>query len=385
MSMNFFRRHLANQLTAYCHGELPPAEAQRVAEHLRQCERCRGEHQKIEAAVQSLQRMAQETAPDSLWRGIESALDAPARPAGIPVLRFSAAAAMALLLIVAGLVYWNVGSRRPQPPEIAQNSQPAWTAMRIDGTPTIDSRPMEENDRLQLGESLVTDRASRAQLSVGDIGEIELEPNSRLRLVAAQEDNHRIALSRGKMQAVIWAPPRKFFVETPSALAVDLGCAYSLEVNDNGQSTLEVQVGIVAFESPAGESFIPQGAICISRPGSGLGTPYFKTASAAMQKAIAVFDTEKAGAPARSAAIETILKLAGKQDALTLWHMLSRTEGEDRGRVYDRFAQLVSPPSVVTREGILAGNRSMLDAWGAQFELVDLPFWRGWKRPAPSK
>jgi hypothetical protein len=383
--MNFFRRHLANQLTAYCHGELPPAEAQRVAEHLRQCDRCRREHEKIEATVQSLRGMTQEAAPDSLWRGIESALDAPARPVGIPVFRFAAAAAMALLLIVAGLVYWNVRYRRPQPPQVARNSQPAWAAMRVEGNPTIDSRPMEENDRLQLGESLVTDPASRAQLSVGEIGEIELEPNSRLRLVAAQENNHRIALSRGKMQAVIWAPPRKFFVETPSALAVDLGCAYSLEVNDDGQSTLEVQVGIVAFESPGGESFIPQGAICISRPGDGLGTPYFKTASEAMQKAIAAFDTEKAGSPARATAIETILKLAGKQDALTLWHLLSRTEGEDRGRVYDRFAELVPPPPVITREGILAGNRFMLDAWGAKFELVDLPFWRGWKRPAPSK
>ena len=32
-----------------------------------------------------------------------------------------------------------------------------------------------------------------------------------------------LALARGKMEAFIWAPPRQFFVDTPSAVAVDLG------------------------------------------------------------------------------------------------------------------------------------------------------------------
>ena len=52
--------------------------------------------------------------------------------------------------------------------------------------------------------------------------------------------DNRLALERGRIYATILAPPQKFFVETPSALAVDLGCAYSLEVIDTGETILFV-------------------------------------------------------------------------------------------------------------------------------------------------
>ena len=63
---------------------------------------------------------------------------------------------------------------------------------------------------------------------VGEIGSVEVEPNTRLRVVAAQPGEHRLALERGEIRAKITAPPRLFFVETASGTAVDLGCEYKL-------------------------------------------------------------------------------------------------------------------------------------------------------------
>src|SRR5207253_7821011 len=126
---------------------------------------------------------------------------------------------------------------------------------------------------------LETDSSSRAKISVGRIGQVEVDPNTRLRLVQTRLTEHRLALARGRMQARIWAPPRLFFVDTPSAEAVDLGCAYTLAVDDAGGSLLQVTSGYVAFVRDGRESKVPAGAVCVTRPGIGPGTPYFADAS----------------------------------------------------------------------------------------------------------
>ena len=113
-----------------------------------------------------------------------------------------------------------------------------WTVARMEGAPTINAKIMRATGQLAVGQWLITDHASRAKIDVGEIGEVELEPDSRLRLVRARQTDHRLALARGTMRAMIWAPPRLFSVETPSAVAVDLGCTYTLEVDKAGISFL---------------------------------------------------------------------------------------------------------------------------------------------------
>jgi hypothetical protein len=63
-----------------------------------------------------------------------------------------------------------------------------------------------------------------------------------------------------------------------------------------------------------------------------------------------------------------LLKEARTRDTLTLWHLLTRTSGADRVRVYERLAQLAPPPSNVTRDGILSLDQRMLDAWKGALE-----------------
>ena len=41
-----------------------------------------------------------------------------------------------------------------------------------------------------------------------------------------------MALDQGTIHARIWAPPKFFYVNTQAAVAVDLGCAYTLHVDD---------------------------------------------------------------------------------------------------------------------------------------------------------
>jgi hypothetical protein len=265
-------------------------------------------------------------------------------------------AAAAVLLLAASVgVFWIYRSSRMPP-------KPSWFVKRLDGAPRIGSEQISNNGRLAVGEWLETDGSSRAQIDVATIGNVDIEENSRVRLLQSRADEHRLELVRGKMSARIWAPPRLFFVDTPSAVAADYGCAYTLEVKDDGGSLLHVTSGWVAMESKDLESLVPAGASCETRPGVGPGTAYFDDALPSFREALKKVDFER-DAAVRSAALTTVLDHARPRDTLTLWYLFKRFEGQDRERLYDKLASFVPPPTGVTREGMLQLDKKMMDEW----------------------
>jgi len=324
-----------------------------------------------------------------------------------------AVAAAAIFLLALGVRYGYRWTR------------PSWEVERLAGTPRVGSTVIRQAGRLRVGEWLETDAASRARINVGAIGEVQVDPETRLQLLQARADEHRLSLQQGKLHAIIWAPPRLFYVNTPSATAIDLGCRYTLEVGPSGAGFLHVTYGWVAFEQQGRESFVPANAMCATRPGIGPGTPYFEDAPQALRDALAKLDFElvsvsgavSGGVPGgisggipggiaggvqggvaggieggvegirrqREATLTSALNAARPRDALTLWHLLSRTEGAERGRVFDRLEQYVPPPTGVTREGILAGDRHMLDLWWDSLGLRDTSWWRMWKGQVPAR
>ncbi len=265
---------------------------------------------------------------------------------------------------------------------------PAWDVARLAGTPTLGARRMGDHGRLAPGQTLRTDAASSAILNAGAVGEIQVDPGSRLRLVESRSGRQRLALDLGAIHAMIWAPPGQFVVETPSAVAVDLGCAYTLQVDDKGASLLRVTFGWVGFTLHGRESFIPEGAMCATRPGIGPGTPYFADAAPAFRTALEDLDfgppaPEAALARQKSGALDELLANARPRDALTLWHLLARLDQPQRALVYSRLAALVPPPSGVTRQGILSGDKHMRDLWWNALGLGDTSWWRMWERDWP--
>jgi hypothetical protein len=189
------------------------------------------------------------------------------------------------------------------------------------------------------------------------IGEVDVQPKSRIRLIETKPEEHRISLDHGKISATIWAPPRLFFVETPSATAIDLGCMYTLEVAEDGSGLLKVTSGWVALQSGEAESLIPADASCRTKKFYGPGTPYFEDASSEFKRALSEFDFSRN----KSAALTTVLNEARERDALSLWHILFKVLDEDKEETYNRLAELVEIPEDVTKEGLMNGNREMMD------------------------
>ncbi len=264
--------------------------------------------------------------------------------------------AAAAVVLAAAAVAWIARS----------GAAPRWSVESLQGTPVVGSKPVTEAMTLPVGERVETDGSSRAKLGIAGIAEISVGPNSRLRLLKSLPIEQRLALDRGTISAKIWAPPRLFFIQTPSALAVDLGCAYTLEVDDSGAGILRVETGWVSFERDGRESIVPAGAVCATRSG-GPGTPYYEDASPEFRRALESLDFGAGG----GAALSAILTGARRRDGLTLWHLLARTRGDDRAWVYERFAELVPPPPGVTREKILRGEDRALESW--RWELEGMP------------
>jgi len=356
-----FSQHVSKDLSAYCHGELGPAETQHLAEHLLACARCRTEFEAVKLGIKFAERLPHPPAPASLWTEIErlsqsgSLTAIPARSAlnlRRPILAALAAAVLMALGIGIFLGWQNL-------------SRPSWEVARLAGLPRIGSSVIKNKGRLSIGEWLETDASSRAEIAVGAIGQVQLDPNTRVRLLETKPTEHRLELAHGKLSARIWAPPRLFFVDTPSAVAADLGCAYTLEVDREGASLLRVTSGWVSLQLKDRESMVPAGAACKTQPGVGPGTPFFEDSSELLRKSLDQFDFEPA---ARAAALDIVLNEARQRDSLTLWHLLSRAEGKERVRVYERLVSLAPQAAGVTREGVLRLDARMLQAWRESLE-----------------
>ena len=133
---------------------------------------------------------------------------------------FANAAVIAIVLgIAVGVLYYS------------QQTSELWSVDMLAGVPVVGSQNLIGHRIIKTGEWLQTNSISRARLNIGSIGEIDVQPNSKIKLIRSDKNKYKILLNEGKIYAVIWSSPGAFSVETPSATAIDLGCIYTLEVN----------------------------------------------------------------------------------------------------------------------------------------------------------
>jgi hypothetical protein len=70
---------------------------------------------------------------------------------------------------------------------------------------------------------------------------------------------------------------------------------------------------------------------------------------------------------------------------MTLWHLIPRVDGPDRGAVIDALAARVPMPAGVTRSAVMRLYRAALDQWWDTLGLDEASWWRKWKQPLPGR
>ncbi len=257
-------------------------------------------------------------------------------------------------------------------------AEAAWQLSPLQGRPLVASTPVDAPSPVSRGTWIDTDAVASARLDLGSAGRVIIAPASRVRVDRTTPDEQWLHLEHGTLDALIWAPPGQVVVSTPVATAVDLGCAYTLTLDPSGRGALSVTAGWVGLVHDGREAFIPSGAL-VEIHASGPGTPVLAAAAESLRDAVVRFDTTSDPA-ARAHALDVILRESSPGDALTLWHLLGRTTPDLRGAIFDALADRVAPPDGVTRAGVVAGDRPMLDAWWAELGYGDRNWWQVWVR-----
>ena len=270
------------------------------------------------------------------------------------------AMAAAAVLVAAAV---GLETRTPAPPSTG------WQVDSVRGHARLGNQQAAVAMSLRAGQTVRTAGDTEITFRAEDFGTMEIGPDSELRAATGR----RIELERGLLHAYIWAPPRQFVVDTPSARAVDLGCQYTIKVDPSGNGLLRVSMGWVAFQNGGQESFIPEGAACVTRKRQGPGIPFYEDASEALRRSLTAFEEGNA------AALDGILASARPNDGLTLWHLLTRVPEIDRGRVFDRFAALVKLPPEVTRAAVVKRDAHAIDLCWDALNLENTDWWRGWE------
>ena len=169
-----------------------------------------------------------------------------------------------------------------------------WEVVRLDGSPAVGAQHIPEpagcSGRMDRNGCGVARQDQNWRDWVGGGGAKHAGARG-----TARPGEHRLALARGEIRAKISAPPRLFFVDTASGTAVDLGCEYTLNTDEDGFGLLRVTRGWVSFQWKGLESLVPAGASCRTRPHVGPGIPYFDDAPESMKQALESFGFEKAG------------------------------------------------------------------------------------------
>lgn len=244
--------------------------------------------------------------------------------------------------------------------------RPAKWSVRAEGSVTVANVPVTSSTRLRAGDAVVTGEGSSAKVKVGSIGEVQLGAGSVIRLESADATGHRFALERGEVHARIWARPRFFQVATARVRAIDLGCVYTLRVDERGAGSLEVYYGAVELVDARGTTFVPSGNAA-GTDTTGQTVPWPLTSAPAFRAAATVLSSGARD----SLALAALLGGTDERATITLWHLLRRVDSAFREPIAARLAALVAPPTGVALDRVVSLDADALAAW----EPVLRPRW----------
>ena len=157
---------------------------------------------------------------------------------------------------------------------------------------------------------------------------------------------------------------------------IDLGCAYTLQVDDDGAGLLRVTHGWVGFERDGREAFIPQGAMCATRRGRGARHATIRGCAVRLRRGAHAARLRPSRRPGTRRGADLVLSQARRRDALTLWHLLARGTADERAQVYDRLAVAGAAAAGRDARARARGDATALNMWWDSLGFETGTWWR---------
>ncbi|HVO73316.1 MAG TPA: zf-HC2 domain-containing protein [Ignavibacteriaceae bacterium] len=132
---------------------------------------------------------------------------------------------------------------------------------------------------------------------------------------------------------------------------------YKTEFNNDKSAELSVFKGKVIITGSSLESIVIPGFIC-SITEKGPGIPVNTKSSNEVKKAFEILSFYK-----DQDSFNKILNEGGLEDGVSLWHLLKRINGDNRGALFNKLYSLYVPPKGVDQESILRLKDDALNSW----------------------
>ena len=236
-----------------------------------------------------------------------------------------------------------------------------WEVIQLSGQPKYDNSVMEKGDGFSSQGFIETDANSSVTVAIPEMGRLLIDNATT---ISRTKNSNEIKLDKGQIRKFEGDASDVLTVLTPLAKFTELykGGAFRLHVDENGSCKLTVESGWVIVNIKEFDSYVPKNFGCLISRGK-YAIPYPSDSPPQLISLLENFSG------INDPSVGTILSMMTKQESLSLWHIIQLVSTENRSIAFDRLNELIPAPSGVTKEGILALNKTMLLDWRQEIEL----------------
>ena len=185
---------------------------------------------------------------------------------------------------------------------------------KLYGITSIGSNKIDNYGMLKPGNWLNTEEDSKSRIKLGILGEIEVEPSTKIKLLKDNNSGNYFYLQSGEIKASVWGAPRRLFIDSPSGEVIDFGSTFKYKVSSDNSSILKVESGWAALHFNDHFVIVPAGNECITN--FEIGIPFNVNSSKEFKQKLNDFENGK------TITIAEVISKAAKNDLISLWYLL---------------------------------------------------------------
>lgn len=238
-----------------------------------------------------------------------------------------------------------------------------WKVRLITGTVYLNGK-IDQSGKWEEGTSLFTQENSKAIISVPNTGRLEAEENTFLYLVKAKDGDNIVRMERGKIKIENTEQMPDFIITVGKKSISDRGGVINVEVDEAMNAKIIVELGYVEIERFGKKYFVDEGFECLMKSNQEIGTPYRIESTDSLKKLIYEIDYLNGG----DDVIKKIVEISSDSDLLTLLALIPRASESYRTVLYNKIAKVYPPPNTATMEGIVKLDPYMLEDWWFEIE-----------------
>lgn len=237
-------------------------------------------------------------------------------------------ASAAVILLIVSVALMNTSRKGVFSVEEMSN----WKLVNLKGDAFVNG---VKSDKVNVGDWIQTDSISSVVLKIANVGDVSIEPNTKVRFIQSDDNVSRIEVMYGTVNTST-SQADKFILQSSNMKVQDKGGSYSFKVDDKGNGVIYVNNGIANIESGDKSAVVTDGKFCYYKPEYGVGIPFRKDSKPEFQNALYNYDFNNGGVNSVYYAIANAMP----EDYSSLLNLIPRVDDKTKYLVYNKLGKL---------------------------------------------